>query len=616
MIRCCTLMLWLTIATPAVAQQARVLVQSGPFFVGEPVVLQVRVAGFEEQPQPQCQFESIPTEVQVQLAGVHPSVSQSIQIINGRRYESRSVVFQINYYVRARQAGTYTLGPFLVTQGGNEARAKSITLTFLDIEEDPDVRVRLVLPSKPIYLGQRVPIEIEFWYAGRENLTSLNIHSPIFDRFTFIDNLDRSRGNRTGSLPIQTKNGTLKLPCTQRVERVDGRHYVVYSAQRILVPERPGEFEFEPITVTARKARYARRRSDILEDFFASFGSNRQDRGIPVRARGRPATLIVRPLPREQRPASFAGAVGPGFTMDVVADRTVVRVGDPITLSITVRGAGNLSNAGLPPLSADGGMDPTKFRLPDGDVTGVSGNGEKQFSVKVRVMRPSVSEIPALAYSWFDPERESYQTTRSKPIALRVMAAQVISADDVVTRAESTASGSPPKHDDAGVVGHNRSPSADAFLARPDLTLSGADLAIESSAPLVLSDSYGTFGSNAWQVSFYVAGLLLIAIAVWDRKRRDVAPEIVRRRKVLRKLRGRIDHARGRPRNEAAEQIANALRGMVAEVPDIPREEVQSILGECESLIYAPGGAGADTVDDTLMKRAVLVADRILKEAE
>ena len=120
MIRCCTLMLWLTIAAPAVAQQARVLVQSGPFFVGEPVVLQVRVADFEEQPQPQCQFESIPTEVQVQPAGVNPSVSQSIQIINGRRYESRSVVFQINYYVRARQAGTTFLDQLSDQLGGHE----------------------------------------------------------------------------------------------------------------------------------------------------------------------------------------------------------------------------------------------------------------------------------------------------------------------------------------------------------------------------------------------------------------------------------------------------------------------------------------------------------------
>src|SRR5581483_7257518 len=89
-------------------------------------------------------------------------------------------------------------------------------------------------------------------------------------------------------------------------------------------------------------------------------------------------------------------------------------------------------NASLPALSADDGMSPDEFRLPEGDTPGNTADGAKRFHVSVRVTDESVGEIPALAYSWFDPDSEKYQTARSQPIALRVMPAQVVSAGDVV----------------------------------------------------------------------------------------------------------------------------------------------------------------------------------------
>ena len=152
---------------------------------------------------------------------------------------------------------------------------------------------------------------------------------------------------------------------------------------------------------------------------------------------------MVKPFPLEGRPGSFAGAVGEGFSIEVAADRTVVRVGDPIGLTIALRGKGNLDNASLPPLSAEGGLNPDRFRLPEGDTPGKMADGVKQFQISVRVTDESVIEIPKLAYSWFDPETETYRTAHSKPIALRVMPAQVVSASDVVSATPPSASPAP-----------------------------------------------------------------------------------------------------------------------------------------------------------------------------
>ena len=64
-------------------------------------------------------------------------------------------------------------------------------------------------------------------------------------------------------------------------------------------------------------------------------------------------------------------------------------MGDPITLSVTLRGDGNLETAALPPLSTvDSGLDAESFRLPSGDVAGVLSEDDtaKTFTVTVRVL--------------------------------------------------------------------------------------------------------------------------------------------------------------------------------------------------------------------------------------
>ena len=111
----------------------------------------------------------------------------------------------------------------------------------------------------------------------------------------------------------------------------------------------------------------------------------------------------------------------------------MVRVGDPIALDIRLRGDGNLENARLPKLSADNGLDPKRFQFAEQDLGGELEGREKRFRVTVRVQDESASEIPAPAYSWFDPEMQTYATARSKPIALNVMPAKMITADEVVS---------------------------------------------------------------------------------------------------------------------------------------------------------------------------------------
>src|SRR5690606_12496777 len=51
----CVTLLSLLLTAPAVAQQATVAVQEGPYYVDDPVLVRVTVEDFEESPQPTCE---------------------------------------------------------------------------------------------------------------------------------------------------------------------------------------------------------------------------------------------------------------------------------------------------------------------------------------------------------------------------------------------------------------------------------------------------------------------------------------------------------------------------------------------------------------------------------
>jgi hypothetical protein len=91
---------------------------------------------------------------------------------------------------------------------------------------------------------------------------------------------------------------------------------------------------------------------------------------------------------------------------------------------------------------------------------------------------------------------------------------------------------------------------------------------------------------------------------------------VIFRRKLLRDQRHRVDQAARMPARQASEQVAVALRTVLAEIPRAPRDEIESLVGECESLAFAPDTGSVETLDGELIARARAFLDRSSKELE
>jgi hypothetical protein len=595
----CALPIWLGLAGSAAAEPALQLrVGRAPYYVGTPIELQVQSESFDREPEPQCSAEPL-AKGQLRLLRIVPNFSSSVQVVNGRMFKQEVSTFTCVWEFTAAEPGSYRLGPFFMEQNGEKGRSQRFDLKLDAVPKDPRIKLRIVMPEGPVYLGQRIPMTIEFWLdqSLQESLGGYMIRSELFDReevFRFVGDAAPDRGGQT--LNIQTPTGETLLPAVVKRRKSGRRNYLVVIAERTLMPLRAGEFELAPATLDATEV--TRWQRDL-------FGSRRPAETRRIFALGEAHKLVVKAPPDRDRPPSFAGAVGRGFSIETTADRSVVQLGDPITLTLTIRGDGNLASVALPRLDGEHGFSSAQFRLPEGDVSGEIVGDAKIFRLPVRVLDDAVREIPALRYSWFDPGLGRYQTSESRPIALSVRPAQMISASDVV----SNTAASPVRSETAGEA---TDAGAEAeSVVRSSFSLTGADLSIEEDPDTLIA---ARDDRNAPRMAAYGGSLLALALAFVARRRAQIDPAVRRQRAVYQTQRKRIEAARSRPRTEALSEMAAAVREIVALLPESRSPAVDHFLEECDAIIYAPGTGSEESLEPELASLADALLDE-MKEA-
>ncbi len=133
-----------------------------------------------------------------------------------------------------------------------------------------------------------------------------------------------------------------------------------------------------------------------------------------------PMKLRIEPLPTQGKPTSFYGAVGTGYAFIAKLDPTHTEAGEAVTLTATVQGPGNLkttTDLQFPQIEglASYPAAPTSNYLPN--------STSRSYKIFKTVLVPAASgtyTIPALHWSYYDPQSATYKTLTSKPLELTV----------------------------------------------------------------------------------------------------------------------------------------------------------------------------------------------------
>jgi len=129
-------------------------------------------------------------------------------------------------------------------------------------------------------------------------------------------------------------------------------------------------------------------------------------------------TLTILPLPEIGKPEGFTGAVG-SFNLIAHIDKQTVEVGQPITLTIDIRGEGNIDSL-------------LKLEIPElAGFTKYEPKVSKNFSENnYKIRRDEYIFVPTIAGRWqikpiqlpyFEPGSKTYQIARAAPIDIRVI---------------------------------------------------------------------------------------------------------------------------------------------------------------------------------------------------
>ena len=135
-----------------------------------------------------------------------------------------------------------------------------------------------------------------------------------------------------------------------------------------------------------------------------------------------PVRILVRPLPDAGRRRGFTGAIGKFDLGQPQPSANEVQVGDPLTLTVTISGTGNLE-AISPPL-LDGGSGWQSFSpTSDVDRDALTGRGTKTFTYTLIAKSGETRSVPAIPFSYFDPEKKEYVDLTIPPVPVTVKGA-------------------------------------------------------------------------------------------------------------------------------------------------------------------------------------------------
>jgi hypothetical protein len=202
-------------------------------------------------------------------------------------------------------------------------------------------------------------------------------------------------------------------PQRQYVTTIEGIRYQVVELATALFPTSAGQFTIGPASLECNV-------QDFRDPFGDGFFQNLFSRGQTVTLRSDPLPITVRAVPQAGRPASFRGDVG-RFQITAAFDKKSAKVHEPLTLTVTVSGEGNIKSLSQPPLPETKEFK-TYDTLSSLNVDKKDGRlrGSKVFTT---VMKPEVSGelvFPSISLSFFDAQAKEFRTVSTKPVSVIV----------------------------------------------------------------------------------------------------------------------------------------------------------------------------------------------------
>ena len=526
----------------------------------------------------------IPEELEV-LIGPNRSMQSSYQMINGHTSSSSSITY--TYIVCATKNGSFTIPPAHVVVGGKTISSNTVTIKVSGSPQSSN-------SGSP--RQRRQDDEAEIRDAGSQisgsdlfikvsaNKKRVHEQEPIlltYKVYTLVG-LTSLRGNMPDLKSFYTQEVSLPSQKSFSIETFNGRPYKTTTwSQYVMFPQMTGKLQIPSITFEGIVVQQ-NRNIDPFEAFFNG-GSGYVE--VKKKIVAPSVEIQVDPLP--ERPVGFSGGVGQ-FSVSAQLNKTETKANDPVSLRLTVSGAGNLKLVKQPQVNLPKDFD--KYEPKVTDKTKLTSNGIEGsmiYDILIVPRHQGHYEIPPVELIYFDTSANAYKTVKSEPMVLDV------------------AKGAGPG-------------SVADFSGQQDLQELSRDIRYIKTGD-VKQQGFGEFffGSTAYWVTLLIMAIVFISLFVIFRQRAIENGNVTKRRagkanKVATKRLKKASKLMAENKSgEFYDEVLRALWGYVGDKLNMPVEQLShdnisqrlaernvgeetvaqfmGALDECEFERYAPG---------------------------
>ncbi len=252
--------------------------------------------------------------------------------------------------------------------------------------------------------------------------TNCFVGEPVMVTYTLYSCLNTSskliREQSAPGISMMTIPGSTDLSPSTEIYR--GRSFQVHTIRKsTAIPLVAGRLAVSQLEMS-HKIQLTKKESNQkhspreLDDLLKEIDEDESTvRSLSIRSLSLPVSLDVQPLPAANVPSDFEGAIGK-FSIRTEFLPKFTKAGDPVKLRARVTGFGNLGSTGAPVVSV-----PSNVELINTRQTNKDENANPQFETErvydytIIPHAPGKLKIPALSFSYFDPEQKSYQTIHS-----------------------------------------------------------------------------------------------------------------------------------------------------------------------------------------------------------
>jgi len=372
-----------------------------------------------------------------------PIQSSGMSIVNGvmSQYKALSFVLQ------PIKTGKFTIPGATATIDGKPMRSNPVTIEVNAGGSSTNSNVQPM--PQPEWPGDPSDIDREYFIKPGENInekirrnlfvkvdvskTSCYVGEPIVATYKLYSRVQsESRVTKHPSLNgfsvydmVNPNNDAAS------VETVNGKPFTVHVIRKAqLIPLQAGTVNLDPVEIentvhflkstTHQKKQNSSDARDIFDDLFNDNSANAVPVDQDITLESKPVAISVKPLPDENKPGDYNGAVG-HFTVKASIESKNIRAKDAATLKITVKGSGNLSVVNAPAIQWPSGIESYDATTKeDIDKTIAPLSGSKTFQYDFIPNEAGDYTIPAIQLSYFDPASNSYKTTTAQPLSLTV----------------------------------------------------------------------------------------------------------------------------------------------------------------------------------------------------